>query len=88
MIGDPAHTGELLPAVGAAGTAFTTTIVVPGRLVQPAEVTVTLYVPAMAAVAPGRVGFCTADVNDEGPVHEYVAPTTNGVLNAIVVPAQ
>jgi hypothetical protein len=27
----------------------------------------------MAEVMPERVGFCTADVNDEGPDHPYVA---------------
>lgn len=37
-----AHTGELLPAVGAAGVAFTTTVVVPAGLVaQPGTVAVT-----------------------------------------------
>jgi hypothetical protein len=56
--------------------------------VQPPTVTVTLYVPAIAAVAPGRVGFCKVDVNALGPVHEYVAPATVGVAKLIVVPAQ
>jgi len=87
LIGDPAQTGELLPAVGAAGAGFTTTAAVPAALVHPPTVTVTLYVPAIAAVAEGRVGFCNADVNEEGPVHAYVAPVTVGVDNVIVPPA-
>jgi hypothetical protein len=37
---DPAQIGELLPAVGAAGVAFTTTFTVPTGLVHPATVTV------------------------------------------------
>lgn len=37
---DPSHTGELLPAVGAAGVGFTTTLTVPAKLVQPFTVTV------------------------------------------------
>ena len=38
---DPAQTGVLLPAVGAAGIGFITTAVVPAGLVQPPAVTVT-----------------------------------------------
>jgi hypothetical protein len=41
---------------------LTETAVVPAALVQPLTVTVTLYVPAIANVAPGRVGFCNAEV--------------------------
>ena len=37
----PAHTGELLPAVGAAGIAFTVSVVFPALLVHPFTVTVT-----------------------------------------------
>lgn len=37
---DPAQIGELLPAVGAAGVAFTTTFAVPVGLVHPFTVTV------------------------------------------------
>ena len=85
---DPAQIGELLDAVGAAGVEFTTTVVVPAALVHPATVTVTEYVPAIASVAPGRVGFCSAEVNPPGPVHEYVAPATAGVLKLIVLPVQ
>ena len=66
----PVHTGVLLDAVGVAGVAFTTTAVVPIAEVHPFVVIVTLYVPANATVAPGRVGFCNADANADGPVHE------------------
>jgi hypothetical protein len=84
----PAHTGVLLFTVGVAGVAFTTTAVVPAKLVQPFVVTVTLYVPAIAAVEVGRVGFCVVLVNALGPVHEYVAPDTVGVLKLMVLPLQ
>ena len=52
--------GVLLPlilGIGAAGVAFTTTAVVPTALVHPAAVAVTLYVPAIAVVAPAITGF-------------------------------
>jgi hypothetical protein len=82
----PAHTGEEAVTVGVAGVGFTTTVAVPIPEVQPPTVTVTLYVPAMAAVAAGRVGFCVALVNADGPVHAYVAPVTVGVVNEMVEP--
>jgi len=85
---DPAQIGVLLDAVGADGVWFTTTFVVPAELVHPFTVTVSEYVPAIANVAPGRVGFCNAELNAEGPVHEYVAPTTGVVVNVIVLPVQ
>ena len=47
---------------------FTTTFVVPAALVHPLTVTVTEYVPAVAAVTLARLGFCNDDVN-EGPDH-------------------
>ena len=53
----PVHTGPLFPAVGVDGIEFTTTVVVPAALVHPASVTVTEYVPAIAAVALDMVGF-------------------------------
>jgi hypothetical protein len=37
----PTHKGPLFPAVGADGVGFTTTVVVPAALVQPATVAVT-----------------------------------------------
>jgi len=56
----PVQTGVLLPAVGAVGVVFTTNVALaPAILVQPEAVfvTVTLYVPAIAAVAPVILGF-------------------------------
>ena len=44
--------------------------------------------PASAVVAFARVGFCNAEVKPFGPVHEYVAPATVGVVSEIVAPAQ
>ena len=85
---EPAQIGELLPAVGAAGVAFTTTATVPAAEVQPPTVTVTLYVPAMASVAPGRVGFCADEVYPPGPVHEYVAPEIVPADKLMVAPSQ
>jgi len=84
----PVHTGVLLDAVGVAGVAFTTTAVVPIAEVHPFVVIVTLYVPANATVALGRVGFCNAEANAEGPVHAYVAPATAAVDKLMVFPVQ
>ena len=84
----PIQIGELLPAVGVAGIGFTITTVVATGLVHPATVTVTEYVPAIATVAPGRVGSSNADTNAPGPVHEYVPPTIVFDVKLIVVPAQ
>jgi hypothetical protein len=77
-----------LDAVGVAGNAFTTTFVVPATLAHPPTVTVTLYVPDIATVDAGRVGFCSVEVYPPGPLHAYVAPATVGVDNVIVAPAQ
>src|SRR5215213_155634 len=60
--------GPPLLAVGVAGVALTTTLVVPAGEVQPATVIVTEYVPASASVALLRVGFWSADVKPFGPV--------------------
>src|SRR5438270_533455 len=68
--------------------ALTTTFVVPAAEAQPLTVMVTEYVPASAVVALERVGFCCAEVKPFGPVHEYVAPQTNGVDSEIVAPSQ
>jgi len=57
LIEEPRHTGELLPAVGVTGNEFTTTVVVPAGEVQVPIVTVTLYVPAIAAVTEEITGF-------------------------------
>jgi hypothetical protein len=82
----PTHKGPLLVAVGVAGTALTTTVVVPAALVQPPAVTVTLYTPPAAKVTPAIVGFCTAELKLFGPVHAYVAPATAGVVRLRVAP--
>ena len=63
----PTHRGELLPAVGV-GKAFTTTVADAVAVHPFASVTLTVYVPASAAVTLLIVGFCTADVNPFGPV--------------------
>ena len=49
---------------------LTTTVVDPAALVHAlaVTVTVTLYVPALAAVTLAMVGFCKADVKPPGPV--------------------
>jgi hypothetical protein len=49
---------------------LTTTVVDPGALVHAVAVTVTvtLYVPALAAVTLAMIGFCKADVKPLGPV--------------------
>jgi len=64
FIAEPTHTGELLPAVGVAGSGFITTAVVPANDVQPVVVLVivTLYVPAIAAVDEAMVGVREVDV--------------------------
>src|SRR6185503_11654463 len=80
--------GPPLLAVGVAGPALTTTFVVPAAEVQPLTVIVTEYVPASAVVALARVGFWSADVKPFGPVHEYVAPPTVGVVSWIVAFSQ
>ena len=76
MILLPQQTGELLPAVGADKFEFTTTVVVPAPLEHPnplehpeeSVVMVTLYVPAIAAVAFIITGFWLEDENPFGPV--------------------
>ena len=88
LIVEPVHTGVLLPAVGAAGIAFTTTAVVAVALVQPLTVTVKLYVPDIATVDVGRVGSSSADIKVEGPVQAYVAPATVLDVKLMVDPAQ
>src|SRR5207302_694632 len=80
----PSQYGPPLVAVGVAGVALTTTFVVPAAEGQPFTVMVTEYVPASAVAAFARVGFCCAELKPFGPVHEYVAPETNGVDSEIV----
>lgn len=66
---EPSQIGELLPAVGAAGVAFTTTAIVACGLAHPLLIT-NEYVPAAARVIPVIDGFCRVDTNAFGPVHE------------------
>ena len=55
----PAHTGVLLPAVGAAGRALIVTVgVVPAGPVQPFAIAVTEYMPLAAVVTLLIDGFC------------------------------
>ena len=84
----PAQIGPLFAAVGVAGIALTVAVVVPARDVQPATVTVTEYVPVASVVAAGMDGFCNVEVKALGPVQEYVAPATRGVVRLSVPPAQ
>ena len=84
----PKQTGLLLPAVGAAGVGFTTTVTVPPGLVQPLAVALTVYVPASARTALAILGFCNADEKLLGPVHAYVAPAIVLAVKLIGVPVQ
>ena len=68
--------------------ALTTAAVAPAAEVQPFTVAVTLYVPEAAVVAPEMVGLWRLDTNPLGPVHEYVAPETAGVVRFRVCPEQ
>jgi hypothetical protein len=64
----PTHTGPLLDAV-AAGRAFTITVVVAASLHPGAFVTVSVYIPAIAAVAlVETTGFWSVEVKPFGPV--------------------
>jgi hypothetical protein len=58
-----------------AGIAFIVAFVVTVA-VHPFNVAVTTYAPLCAVVVPVRDGFCNVDVNDDGPVHEYVDPAS------------
>src|SRR2546423_419337 len=62
----PAQYGP--PLLAAAAALESTTLVVPAAEVQPATVTGTEYVPESAAVALGRVGFCSRGGKPVGPV--------------------
>ena len=53
----PVQRGELLPATGTVGGAFTTAVVVPIGPVQPFSVAVTEYVPVFAVPAAAITGF-------------------------------
>ena len=66
----------------------TATVVVPAAESQPSTVAITLYVPVIASVALGIVGFWAVDVKPRGPVHEYVAPATSDAYSWIVWPGE
>ena len=87
LIAVPTHTGVLLITAGVVGIGLTTTVVVPIALVQPLTVTVTEYVPAIAKIAGGVLGFCNVEEDPNGPVQLYVAPATKGVAKFITVPS-
>ena len=83
----PSQYGPPFDGAGAA-VVLTATIVVPAAEVQPLTVTVTEYVPASAAAAFARVGFCCEEVKPFGPLQAYVAVATAGVESEIVPPTQ
>ena len=84
----PVHTGLLLVAVGALGVRFTVTGVVAGKLLQPATLALTVYVPDAAVVAPGILGFWSVDVKPFGPIQLYVAFAIKEAVRNIVLPEQ
>jgi hypothetical protein len=65
-----AHTGVFAFSEGAAGTAITVTLNVPGTLVQPLLVAVTEYMPVATLEAPVITGDWEEEVKPDGPVHE------------------
>jgi hypothetical protein len=66
--------GLLLVTVGVTGVVFTVTSTVAAGDVQPASLTLTLYVPEANTVAFAIVGFCVELLNEFGPDHWYVTP--------------
>ena len=84
----PTQTGLVPEATGVIGVEFTVAFTVPAILEQPFTVIISEYVPLAALVAPGMLGFCAADENPFGPLHEYVAPTTALVVKFSVCPTQ
>ncbi len=77
-------TQPVAPVADAVGKALTTTVIVAVAAQPAAEVTVTVYVPALAACALLIAGFCEVDANPFGPAHEYVPPPLDTKL--IVLP--
>jgi hypothetical protein len=65
----PLQMGLLLVMVGVAGVAFTVTSTVAAGDVQPASLTLTLYVPAAKTVAFDMLGFCVGLLKEFGPDH-------------------
>lgn len=81
--------GQILALVGliaAPEPVFTTTVVLAVAVQPPASVTVTVYVPAMAFVAPAMVGFCSVELKLLGPLHEKPVPVE--ACSEIVPPTQ
>jgi hypothetical protein len=64
----PTQIGELL-AIPGTRLVLTVTVVF-AVAVQPATVTVTVYTPAIPAVAAPGAGFCAVEVNPKGPLQE------------------
>lgn len=74
--------------VGAEGIPNTLTLCVPGKLVHPATVAVTEYMPVARVEAPTMVVFCDVEVNAFGPVQLKVAPPGLVEVRLIVPPVQ
>ena len=74
LTGDPEHVEGFVGEIEMVGLGFTTTIVVIAGLICEPIVIVKEYVPAIAGVTFGLVGFITFEVNPPGPVQLYVAP--------------
>jgi hypothetical protein len=64
---EPTQKGPALVAVVVGVNTVTLTVPV---FEQERAVTVTVYTPALIEVALPMVGFCNADVNAFGPLHE------------------
>ena len=69
LIVPPSHTGELDEG-DATGSGLTVTVTLTGADVHPPAVTVSVYVPASAAVAFGIEGSSAVLLNAFGPVQE------------------
>src|SRR2546428_13798461 len=85
---EPSQYGPLFEAVGVDGIGLTTTAVVPAADVRSVERRVREEGRSRGVAEHSIDGFCRAEVKLFGPVHEYVAPVTVGVLSEIVEPSQ
>ena len=63
----PAHTGELLDAVGEGADALTLIVMLADTELQPFTVAITEYKPASAVVMLILLGFCCVEVKLFGP---------------------
>src|SRR3954467_1209032 len=79
----PVHNGALEPRAGGAGFPNPLTLNVPGRLVQPATVVVTEYIPVASVEAEVMTGFCNDELNKLGPVQLRV-PVAGFAVRLIV----